>query len=176
MRSQIEARTSDWQDRVDIPLRMQRPMGAVFGIMALSCVVVLAIVLAVLIAQLKRGHSVDITYFAAAIPVLVIGCVVFGRFGIRLLKKRENQIGRASGRSLPSGRYFTYSFLIFVLGVFLAEQFLTGAMLYISLAVLSLGIGSLVVGVPREQPMHNQSPDPTLPRSRLLRGRRRAPR
>jgi hypothetical protein len=176
MHSQIEAPIFDDQDRVDVPLWMQRPMGIVFVGMAFSCVFVLALTLAIVFARWRLGQSIAISLFAAATPVLAIASYIFGRIGVRLMRRRENQVGRGSGRSLPSRPLFTYPFFIMVGGMVLAERLLTGAMLWVTLVMISSCYSSLAVAVVREKPMHNQSPDPTLPRTRLLRGRRRAPR
>jgi hypothetical protein len=159
MHPRIKPHPSEWQDRIDIPVQMQRPMGVIFGGMAVSCAFVFAGVLAILIVQVRRGHNVGLLYFGAAVTVLVFACVVFGRIGYRLLTRRENQVGRASGRSLPSGPYFIVSFLTLIFGLLLAADFLTGAMLYIALAALSSAITSLVIRLPRGQPMPNQSTD-----------------
>jgi hypothetical protein len=141
---------------------MQRPLGIVFGSIAISCVLVLAGVLAVLVVRLKEGHSISIPYFAAAIALLVAACIIFGRIGFRLVKKRENEVGRASGRSLPSGTYFICTFLLIAIGMFLIAHFLTGPILYISLAALSPAVSSLVMGSPRMRSTDNQIKDQAL--------------
>ena len=163
MHSQIESRPSEWHERIDVPLRMQRLIGAVFGSMALSCALVLGCILVVLITQVKRGHSVTVLYFVAAIVLLLVACLFFGRIALRLIRQRENQTGRASGRSLLPGRYLVVASLFLILAVLLAEHFLTGATLYVALGMLFSGIGPLILGVRREQLMHNQLPDPTSP-------------
>ena len=139
MHSQIESRPSGWHERIDVPLRMQRLIGSVFGVMALSCALVLGCIVVVLIIQVKRGHSVAVLYSVAAIVLLLVACLFFGRIALRLIGQRENQVGRASGRSLLPGRYLVVAFLTLILAVFLAEHFLTGATLYVALGMLFSG-------------------------------------
>jgi hypothetical protein len=159
MHPQVEERISEWQDRVDVPVGMQRPMGVVFGGLALVFALVLTGIIAVMFVTVKRGLNLHTWYFASFISVLVVACFYFGRISLRLLRKRENEVGRASGRSLPSGPFFIYSFGILTVGLLLAVRFLTGPAFYVTVAILSSILSNLLIGSRRECPTTNPSMD-----------------
>jgi hypothetical protein len=162
MHSPTKFYSPEWQDRIDIPLRMQRPMGAVFAGMSLSCALAFVAAFAGLVLQMKRSHGVDVAYFAVSMLVLIAACAFFGKIGFRLLTKRENRAGRASGRSLPAGSCFVYPFLFLSLAMLVGANFLTGPGRYVYIIIISGSIGSEVATLLGVQRMHNQSRDPAL--------------
>lgn len=166
---------SDWNERIDVPTTLQRPMGAVFAGVAFICLLVLSIVIADWVAALDRGATVNFLNAAPAVVVLVVACVIFARIGFRLLTRQENRVGRASGWSLVSGRPLIIRSLGLSMGIVLAAHFLTGLAFDFAIGgLVASGLRSLVVrsGLETaEVPPINKF---TVIHSRLWRGRKQA--
>jgi hypothetical protein len=148
------------RDRVDVPKRMQIPLGIVVGGLSLlssffACLMLWAF--------LTEKRTVDgpnlIVYFWAAI-VLAAMSVFLIRICLRLLRKKENLVGHPSPRALRLASWFIL--------LPMPGMLFSGRQNTVSLELLPLmGIlGSVfyifrMTARRREAQMHNQSSEPT---------------